>query len=34
VWLVAHRDARRVPRLRTVMDVVEKDLRKRIGTRG
>jgi DNA-binding transcriptional LysR family regulator len=33
VWLVAHRDARRVPRLRAVMDVIEKDLQKRIGAK-
>jgi DNA-binding transcriptional LysR family regulator len=30
LWLVAHRDARKIPRLRAVMDAIEKDLRKRI----
>jgi DNA-binding transcriptional LysR family regulator len=34
IWLVAHRDARRIPRLRTVMDAVEKELRKRMAARG
>jgi DNA-binding transcriptional LysR family regulator len=34
IWLVTHADARRIPRVRAVMDVVEKELRKRMAARG